>query len=162
LTPYPGTALSAVAVSSFTIGQLAHAAGVHIETVRYYERRASCSNRCVRPPATGSMRPPTSGGSSSWRGRRASGFTLTEIASLLEGHDSSDTPDSVLLMAQAKVEALDDKRSELDEARGRLARLIRICADPHQRGLSVAPGHSVISSASSSSKRVRLRAPTMR
>ena len=39
LTPYPGTALILEVVETFTIGQLAHGAGVNIETIRYYERR---------------------------------------------------------------------------------------------------------------------------
>ena len=142
MTPYPGTALSLVAVSSFTIGQLAHAAGVHIETVRYYERRGILpepprSPAGYRQFAAGDL----------WRLQfvaRAKdlGFTLTEIAGLLEGHDSSDASDSVLLMAQAKVEALDDKRRELDETQARLAQLIRICADPTSadcRSLQVTP-----------------------
>jgi len=129
-------------VSSFTIGQLAHAAGVHIETVRYYERRGILpepprSPAGYRQFAAGDL----------WRLQfvaRAKdlGFTLTEIAGLLEGHDSSDASDSVLLMAQAKVEALDDKRRELDETQARLAQLIRICADPTSadcRSLQVTP-----------------------
>jgi DNA-binding transcriptional MerR regulator len=142
LTPYPGTALSLVSVSSFTIGQLADAAGVHIETVRYYERRGILpepprSPAGYRQYAAGDL----------WRLQfvaraKGLGFTLTEIAGLLEGHDSSDASDSVLLMAQAKVAALDDKRRELDETRARLAQLIRICADPTSvdcRSLQVTP-----------------------
>jgi MerR family mercuric resistance operon transcriptional regulator len=116
-------------MGSLTIGQLAQAAGVHIETVRYYERRGILRD----PPRSPAGYRQCQAGDL-WplqfvaRAKQL-GFTLTEVASLLEGHDSSDTADAVLLMAHAKVEALDDKRRELDETRERLARLINICAD---------------------------------
>jgi len=114
-----------VVVDSFTIGQLAHAAHVNIETVRYYERRG-----LLRQP------PRTPAGYRQYssadlcrlqfiaRAKRL-GFTLTETVNLLD-----DSDNSVVLMARNKIRALDEQRRALDATRARLLRLIDICGDP--------------------------------
>jgi len=133
LTPYPGTGHSFALVESLTIGQLAHEAGVHVETVRYYERRG-----LLRQP------PRTPAGYRQYAAadlRRLQfiarakqlGFTLSEVAQLAGAHDSDDSDDSadaVLEAARAKLRALDERQKELDATRMRLARLIDLCADP--------------------------------
>jgi len=118
-----------------TIGQLARAAGVNIETIRYYERR-----RLLRePPRT------TSGyrqysGSDLWRLQfiaraKQLGFTLAEIASLV-GSDADDrspvdqSGQSILALARAKMADLDAQQRELTRTRARLEQLIDICGDP--------------------------------
>jgi DNA-binding transcriptional MerR regulator len=120
-------------VESLTIGQLAHEAGVHVETVRYYERRG-----LLRQP------PRTPAGYRQYAAadlRRLQfiarakqlGFTLSEVAQLAGAHDSDDSDDSadaVLEAARAKLRALDERQKELDATRMRLARLIDVCADP--------------------------------
>jgi len=117
-------------VETFTIGQLAHDAGVNIETVRYYERRG-----LLREP------PRSISGYRQYSAidlRRLQfiarakqlGFTLAEIASLVGDQDSSETTESVLIMARSKVQELDQHRKELDNTRSRLERLIDICEDP--------------------------------
>jgi DNA-binding transcriptional MerR regulator len=116
-------------VESLTIGQLAHEAGVHVETVRYYERRG-----LLRQP------PRTPAGyrqycaADLWRLQfiaraKQLGFTLAEVARLASDHDG-DTADAVLGAAREKLRALDERQRELDETRVRLARLIDICEDP--------------------------------
>jgi DNA-binding transcriptional MerR regulator len=110
----------------FTIGRLAEAAGVNVETVRYYERR-------------GLLEQPTREGggyreysaADLWRLQfirrgKELGFTLAEIAELL-GDDRSSA--AVLAAARAKIEAVDERRRELDRTRGRLEQLAALCAD---------------------------------
>jgi len=126
LTPYPGTGRSLAVVESLTIGQLAHEAGVHVETVRYYERRG-----LLREP------PRTPAGYRQYSAadlRRLQfiarakqlGFTLAEVARLAGAHDGGDTADAVLRAARAKLRALDERQRELDQARV----LIDVCEDP--------------------------------
>jgi MerR family mercuric resistance operon transcriptional regulator len=125
-----------VGVESLTIGQLADAAGVHIETVRYYERRGLLRD----PPRSAAGYRQYSRGDL-WRLQfiaraKRLGFTLTEVASLVHGHDgneisdSADSTDSVLAMAHQKIQVLDEQRRALGETRARLARLIDICEVP--------------------------------
>jgi DNA-binding transcriptional MerR regulator len=120
-------------VESLTIGQLAHEAGVHVETVRYYERRGLLRE----PPRTAAgYRQYTA--ADLWRLQfiaraKQLGFTLSEVAQLAGAHDSDDSDDSadaVLEAARAKLRALDERQKELDATRMRLARLIDVCADP--------------------------------
>jgi DNA-binding transcriptional MerR regulator len=117
-------------VETFTIGQLAHDAGVNIETVRYYERRG-----LLREP------PRSISGYRQYSAidlRRLQfiarakqlGFTLAEIASLVGDQDGSETTESVLIMARSKVQELDQHRKKIDDTRLRLERLIDICEDP--------------------------------
>ncbi len=112
-----------------SIGQLAEAAGVHIETVRYYERRGLLPE----PPRTASGYRQY-GPDDVWRlefvGRaKALGFTLAEVGDLLS-EGVRDDPASVRAMVQRKLEAIEERQRELAAVRARLARLVAICADP--------------------------------
>ncbi len=113
-------------MEALTIGQLADAAGVHIETIRYYERRGLLRD----PPRTASGYRQYSG-TDLWRLQfiaRAKhlGFTLAEIATLVGPHGSSD---NVLAMARSKIRALDEQQRDLADTRSRLERLVDICRD---------------------------------
>ena len=152
MTPYPGTGLSLPGVEAFTISQLAHKAGVHVETVRYYERRGLLRE----PPRTPAGYRQYSS-ADLWRLQfiaraKQLGFTLAEVARLAGEHDrgdsaaagdtadgdtadggtadAGDTAASVLNAARAKLHALDAQQKALEETRARLARLIDICEDP--------------------------------
>lgn len=110
-----------------TIGGLAKAAGVGVETVRYYQRRGLLPEP-VRPP--GEVR--RYGEEDVKRLRfirsaQAAGFTLNEIGELLELSASDDRPRARQL-AQARVAALDEKIKELHQARDALAGLAMECA----------------------------------
>ena len=112
-------------VRSLTIGKLAAAGGVGVETIRFYQRR-------------GLLKQPTreSGirryGSDDVRRLRfikqaqAAGFTLEEIKELLE-LDASEDRTRARELADARVKELDDKIAELDRARSALKRLAREC-----------------------------------
>src|SRR5690349_24604703 len=115
------------AKSSDTIGGLASAAGVGVETVRYYQRRGLLPE----PP-----RPPSEvrryGEADVKRLRfirsaQAAGFTLNEIRELID-LDASDDRARARELAQARVAAIDEKIAELREARDALAGLASACA----------------------------------
>ena len=111
-----------------TIGGLANAAGVGVETVRYYQRRGLLTEP-ARPP--GEVR--RYGDEDVKRLRfirsaQAAGFTLNEIKELL-GLDASDDRARARELAQARVAALDEKIEELREARDALAGLASDCAN---------------------------------
>ena len=113
--------------NSDTIGGLAKAAGVGVETVRYYQRRGLLPEP-PRPP--GEVR---RYGEQDVRRLRfirsaqAAGFTLNEISELL-ALDAADDRPRARALAQARVAALDAKIAELRQARDALAGLATACA----------------------------------
>ena len=116
------------AKNSDTIGGLAKAAGVGVETVRYYQRRGLLPEP-ARPP--GEIR--RYGDEDVRRLRfirsaQAAGFTLSEIAELLE-LDAADDRARARELAQSRVAALDDRIAELRQAREALSGLAAACAN---------------------------------
>lgn len=111
---------------SLTIARLAAAAGVGVETVRYYQRR-------------GLLAVPASGGAVRRYGKadvrrlrfirsaQAAGFTLEEIGELLALDATHDRP-RVRALASERLATLDAKIAELTAARTALARLAETCA----------------------------------
>ncbi len=112
-----------------TIGQLARQGGVHVETIRYYQRRG-----LLPVPAPG-------GGEGGMRrydaaalrrlrfikSAQAAGFTLTEIAELLELDASTDRARAREL-ADARIIAIGKTIAELSAAQQALVHLSRRCA----------------------------------
>ena len=115
------------AKNSDTIGGLARAAGVGVETVRYYQRRGLLSEP-ARPP--GEVRRYGEADVKRLkfiRAAQAAGFTLNEIGELI-ALDASDDRARARELAQARVAAIDGKIAELQEARDALAGLASDCA----------------------------------
>ena len=113
-------------MATFTIGRLAEAAGVHVETVRYYERRGLIEQP---PRSTGGYRQYSD--DDLWRLQfvargKTLGFTLTEIAEVL-GTEAGRSPDGVLAAAQAKIAVIDERQRELARTRCRLQQLADLC-----------------------------------
>ncbi len=120
-----------------TIGKLAAEGGVGVETVRYYQRR-------------GLMDTPVRPGGEGWgagvrhygedhlgrlkfiRSAKAAGFTLDEIATLLELDGATDRG-AIRELTLQRVAALDEKIAELKRARTALEGLARECAS-HPQG----------------------------
>jgi MerR family mercuric resistance operon transcriptional regulator len=115
------------AKSSDTIGGFAKAAGVGVETVRYYQRRGLLAEP-PRPP--GEIRRYGEDDLKRLRFIRraqAAGFTLEEIGELL-ALDRTDDRDRVRALASERVAALDGKIAELRKSRAALDRLRSSCA----------------------------------
>ena len=110
----------------YTIAGLASAAGVHIETIRYYQRRGLVPEP---PRPMGGVRRYT--GADAERIRfikraQAMGFTLAEIATLLRlriGHSCRATRE----LAAIKLESVDGRIRALRQLRKELALLIAEC-----------------------------------
>ena len=115
------------AKNSDTIGGLAKAAGVGVETVRYYQRRGLLPEP-ARPP--GEIR--RYGELDLKRLRfirraQAAGFTLEEIGELL-ALDRTDDRARVRELAAERLAALDERIAELKRSRDALERLRSTCA----------------------------------
>lgn len=111
-------------MGTFTIGKLAEAADVNVETVRYYERRGLLEQPDRH--AGGGYRQYTA--DDLWRLQfirrgKALGFTLTEIADLL----AAGAAFAVLRAARAKIEAVEIRQRELADLHGRLEQLVDVC-----------------------------------
>jgi MerR family mercuric resistance operon transcriptional regulator len=116
---------------NLTIGQLASAAGVGVETIRYYQRRGLFEE----PPR------PAGGGAAGGirrygaehlqrlrfiRSAQAAGFTLDQIAELLVLDATGDRPRARALAAE-QIATLDRRIAEMTAARNALRRLASAC-----------------------------------
>jgi MerR family mercuric resistance operon transcriptional regulator len=113
------------AIQSLTIGKLAEAVGVGVETIRYYQRRGlletPARDREIRRYGSEDLRRLRF-----IRQAQAAGFTLEEIKELLD-LDASEDRRRARELATARVQALDEKIVELQRARDALRRLAREC-----------------------------------
>ena len=119
-----------MAAPSYTIAQLAQAADVHVETVRYYQRRGLLDEP-QRP--LGSIRRYSETDAERLRFiRRAQtvGFTLKEIASLLALR-SRVCCSATRSLAASKLEVIDRRMEELAQLRSELALWITDCDANH-------------------------------
>jgi MerR family transcriptional regulator, mercuric resistance operon regulatory protein len=109
-----------------SIGKLAAAAGVGVETVRYYQRRGLLG----MPARSDGVRRYGSNDVSRLRFIRqaqGSGFTLTEIQELLD-LDSTDDRERARELALARLESLDQKIANLEATREVLRRVAAACS----------------------------------
>jgi MerR family mercuric resistance operon transcriptional regulator len=122
-------------VSSFTIGELARAAGVGVETVRFYERRG-----LLRQPERGEgyRRYPSTDLDRLRFIRRAKdlGFTLAEITGLLDAAGAGAVAELVAATRE-RLGAVDDDLIALHDRRQRLVQLLDLCADGEDDCLSL-------------------------
>lgn len=116
-------------MNTLTIGRLADAGGVGVETVRYYQRRGLLDEP---PLAIGASRSIRRYGEVDIRRLRfiraaqRAGFTLEEIGELIAldaGHDH----ERARAIATQRLTALDARIAELTIARTALARLATLC-----------------------------------
>jgi MerR family mercuric resistance operon transcriptional regulator len=131
-------------VESLTIGKLADAAGVHVETVRYYERRGLIDQPAQ--PATGYRRYTAD---DLWRLRfiargKELGFTLAEIAEVMGAAGAAGAGGSaerVLAATRAKIAEVEARQRRLYRTRCQLEQLARLCesGDAGCVALQVAP-----------------------
>jgi len=113
---------------SLLIGQVASAAGVGVETLRYYERRGIIAEpartasgyRCYPPEVVRVVR--------FIKRAQALGFSLAEIEVLLDLRDDrSASCTEVKALAEAKIDDLDGRVRDLTALRAALEALVRSC-----------------------------------
>lgn len=113
-------------VRSLTIGKLAQAGGVGVETIRFYQRKGLLDEPTrdtgVRRYGSVDVRRLLF-----IRQAQAAGFTLVEIKELLD-LDASDDRARARELARQRIAELDSKIADLQRARDSLRRLERECA----------------------------------
>jgi MerR family mercuric resistance operon transcriptional regulator len=109
-----------------TIGRLAKAVGVNVETIRYYQRRGLIDE--PTKPLGGHRRYPASVEGRIGFIRRAQqlGFTLAEVKTLLELSHGRDVRQTCLI-AEKRLAALDSHVAQLNKMRRELKRLLDEC-----------------------------------
>lgn len=109
------------------ISELARAGGVGVETVRFYQRKGLLS------APTGAATGGRHYGSEDVRRLRyirraqAAGFSLAEIATLIDLDRTDDRP-RAREMARERLAAIEAQIAQLEEARASLAKLATACA----------------------------------
>ena len=115
------------AVRSLTVGKLAAAGGVGVETIRFYQRKGLLA----QPTRDSGIR---RYGSDDLRRLRfirqaqAAGFTLEEIKELLD-LDAGEDRSRARELAKLRIAALDARIAQLRQARDALSRLARECGE---------------------------------
>jgi MerR family transcriptional regulator, mercuric resistance operon regulatory protein len=118
-------------MNDMTIGRLAEAGGVGVETVRFYQRRGLLPV----PPRDGSG---INGGIRRYgadetqrlrfiKAAQSAGFSLEEIKRLLDLDASADRA-QVRVLARERISALDERIAELQRARKALSYLADACS----------------------------------
>ena len=113
-------------MKAMRISDLAHAGEVGVETVRFYQRKG-----LLQAPA-GEARGGRHYGSDDVqrlrfvRRAQAAGFSLAEIATLIDLDRTDDRP-TAQRMARNRLAALDSQIAQLKAARGSLAKLAKDC-----------------------------------
>ncbi|WDA42914.1 MerR family transcriptional regulator [Erythrobacter sp. BLCC-B19] len=107
------------------IGDLAKAGGVSVETIRFYQRRGLL---CEPPRGAGARRYQQADLERlcSIRAAQTAGFTLEEIASLLDLNP--DDRAAARALAEARIAAIDEKIATLKAMRVALKGLVKDCA----------------------------------
>ena len=114
-------------MNAMTIGKLAAAGGVGVETIRFYQRRGLLAE----PERNGRVRRYDQADLSRLRFIRAAqagGFTLNEIAELL-ALDATEERVRARELANKRIKEIDGKIVALKSARRSLRRLADECAD---------------------------------
>lgn len=112
--------------ASMTIGRLAHAAGVNVETIRYYQRRDLLDE--PNKPLGGHRRyaPEAARRVNFIKRAQQLGFTLEEVKDLLMLEDGQNCRETRRL-AQHKLQIIETRIADLDRMRRLLKGLIGEC-----------------------------------
>jgi len=109
-----------------TIGRLAEAAGVNVETIRYYQRRGLVAEP-DKPAGRFRHYPPATIGRVNFIKRaQLLGFTLEEIGNLLLLEDGQDCGETRSL-AERKLASIEARIADLDRMRRTIKHLIAEC-----------------------------------
>lgn len=123
---------SGVSARAYTIGTLAHAAGVNVETVRFYQRKG-----LMPEPARqcGGIRRYTAADLGRLRFIKSAqrlGFSLEEIGELLRLEDGTSCAEASRL-GEAKLMAVRRKLADLHGIESALSSLVTQCGDARGR-----------------------------
>ena len=113
-------------MAALTIGKLAAAEGVGVETVRFYQRRGLLPQPERRASGYRLYSEADQWRLAFIRRARTLGFTLAEIADLLGPAEARSAAD-IAQAAEAKLVAVDEQIRELARLRCRLRRLVQVC-----------------------------------
>lgn len=123
-------------MESMTIGRLARAAGVHVETIRYYQRRGLLGEP-FRP--AGSVRRYGQDAVDRLgfiRRAQDAGFTLQEVAELLRLNVAPNCRGARALAAR-KLEQVEARMADLARVRRELRALVRQCDEGAPRHCAI-------------------------
>jgi MerR family mercuric resistance operon transcriptional regulator len=109
------------------ISELARKGGVGVETVRFYQRKGLLTGPRGEAPGGRHYGEDDVQRLRYIRHAQVAGFTLAEIAELIELDRTDDRP-RARAMAAERIASLDDQIAKLQAARESLARLARDCA----------------------------------
>lgn len=109
------------------VSELAHAGGVGVETVRFYQRKGLLAVPCGDAPGGRHYDEEDLRRLRYIKQAQTAGFTLSEIAELMELHRTDDRP-RAREMARERIAALDEQIAALQTARASLAKLAHDCA----------------------------------
>ena len=113
-------------MQTLKIGEVAHQAGVNVDTVRYYERAGLLPQPARRPSGYRAYDNDAVRRLRFIRRAKTLGFTLEEIGELLSISAEHDVA-AVKNAASRKLAAVDARLSELQRIRDALAGLIEAC-----------------------------------
>ncbi len=113
-------------MAALTIGKLAAAEGVSVETVRFYQRRGLLGLPDRRGSAFREYSEEDLWRLAFIRRARRLGFTLGEIGDLL-GSAQARSTDDIVRAAEAKIAATGEQIRDLAVLQCRLRRLVQVC-----------------------------------
>lgn len=114
-------------MKAMRISDLARAGGVGVETVRFYQRKGLLAVPRGDAPAGRHYDEEDLRRLRYVRHAQTAGFTLAEIAELIDLDRSDDRP-RARAMARERIAALDEEIATLQAARASLAKLASACA----------------------------------
>jgi MerR family mercuric resistance operon transcriptional regulator len=118
-----------------TIGELARSAGVHVETVRYYERCGLVPQPARRPSGYRVYSADSVARIRFIKNAQELGFSLAEIKKLLELRiDANTNCGEVRRQAQIKLSELNDKIRALQQIQHALLQLVAACEEGGPQG----------------------------
>jgi DNA-binding transcriptional MerR regulator len=110
------------------IGQVADAANVTVDTVRFYERRGVLPPPERRPSGYREYTPAAVERIRMARALQQLGFTLDEIIDGLRAHDTGETSETdQLWRLEAVIDRIDSKIAELQRTRGHIVDTLAEC-----------------------------------
>lgn len=119
-----------MSAEKLTIGRIARAAGVNIETVRYYQRRGLVGVPAKRARGFRYYAAETAGRVRFIKRAQALGMSLEEVQRLLR-LDKKGACQETRALAAAKLALVEEKLSDLAKLRDALQVLVAACDQPH-------------------------------